>query len=1164
MKKFLIIVFSLLFSLNQYAGNPLNEETVLTGQSANDKVKGAVKVRLKPYLAVPNYVEFREGYNFDPDKLKHWINSFLKNENPVDILPVREEPDVWGWRHIRYAIFLQNKPIEFADYKIHIKDGKVKSLNGDIYHTNIENAAISISEQQALQYALNHIGASIYKWEVPDEEQFIKWETGNPTATFYPKAQMVWIFKNNYPLNGGLRLAYKFDIYAHKPLSRRDIYVDAATGEILFENNKIHTADSYGTAVTAYSGTKTITTDSISPTSFRLRESARGNGIQTFNMQTGTNYGAAVDFTDSDNYWNNVNPQKDQYATDAHWGAEVTYDFYWINFNRNSIDNQGFTLKSYVHYDVNFVNAFWDGQRMTYGDGNNTYTPLTSLDIAGHEITHGLTSFTANLVYQNESGALNESFSDIFAAAIEKYGKGAAGNWLIGEDIGAAFRNMANPNQFNDPDTYYGTYWYTGTADNGGVHTNSGVQNFWFYLLTTGGSGTNDIGNNYSVTGQGIAKAQAIAFRNLTVYLSANSQYIDARFYSIQSAVDLYGACTPEVEATTNAWYACGVGQPYSPTVTSDFIANQTSGCVAPFTVQFTNNSVNGNTFYWDFGDGNTSTQVNPSHTYTSYGTFNVKLVADGGSCGKDSIIKNSYINIDTANPCIVVMPANGAASTQYGCSGTIYDSGGPNGPYGDDENSLVTISPTGAASITLTFPQFDVEQAINCIYDYLEIYDGPGTSSPLIGKYCNGTPPPNSITSNSGAVTIKFYSDQAVTGQGFQINWQCNYPTSPPVAAFTMSSNQTCDGTIQFTDQSTNGPVSWLWNFGDGNTSTLQNPSHTYTYNGNFTVTLTASNSYGSTQYSQNVTVNMPTAPAGVDDTVCVNQQASLYASGSGTLKWYDAPSGGNLVYTGTNFTTPPLQSTTSYYVSDYISSPIQFTGAPSPSIGNGSFHNASNQGLIFDVFNTILLDSVTVYPNVNKNLTIELRNSSGSVLQSVTVPIQNVGMNGMTIPVGFVINPGNDYVLTFNGTAADMYRNNSGVNYPYQINGLVSIKNSTAGASYYYYYYNWRVRTPDCISPRTEVKAVVQTCTGIDENYFVSGIKIYPNPAKDNLTIQSELPLEEIRIMDISGKIVYQSQYTGENTVNVETHKLENGVYLLEMTTHNGWHTVKKFTKN
>ncbi|MBL0144603.1 MAG: M4 family metallopeptidase [Chitinophagaceae bacterium] len=393
-----------------------------------------------------------------------------------------------------------------------------------------------------------------------------------------------------------LRLAYKLDIYAQYPMSRQIVYVDAANGNILGKREVIHTTNATGSAVTAYSGTQTITTD-YTGTTYRLRETGRGNGINTYNMKTaGTSYAAAVDFTDADNVWNNVNANKDQYATDGHWGTEKTYDYYFTKFNRNSVDNAGFALNSYIHTNLvafgypDNVNAFWDGSRMTYGDGNTTYSPLTALDICGHEITHGVTERTSNLTYSNQSGALNEGFSDIFGTAIEFYAKGTSGNWLIGENIGASFRSMSNPNTYSQPDTYLGTYWYTGTADNGGVHTNSGVLNFWFYILSQGGSGTNDIGSAYTVTGIGIDKAAAIAFRTNTVYLTASSNYAAARTYAIQSATDLYGAGSAEVIATTNAWYAVGVGAAYN------------TGCGVPSALTSSAITSSGATLSWTAG----------------------------------------------------------------------------------------------------------------------------------------------------------------------------------------------------------------------------------------------------------------------------------------------------------------------------------------------------------------------------------------------------------------------------------------------------------------------------------------------------------------------------------------------------------------------------------
>jgi hypothetical protein len=174
------------------------------------------------------------------------------------------------------------------------------------------------------------------------------------------------------------------------------------------------------------------------------------------------------------------------------------------------------------------------------------------------------------LVYAGESGALNESFSDIFGEMIENYVAGP-NDWLMGEDrTDGAIRDMSDPNDFSDPDTYLGTFWKNtcgGCSDNGGVHSNSGVQNYWFYLVAVGGSGTNDNGDDFNVTGIGRTAASAIAFRNQTVKLTTNSDYAAARAGAIEAAEDLYGPCSNEVKQVTNAWYAVGVGAAYCEAV---------------------------------------------------------------------------------------------------------------------------------------------------------------------------------------------------------------------------------------------------------------------------------------------------------------------------------------------------------------------------------------------------------------------------------------------------------------------------------------------------------------------------------------------------------------------------------------------------------------------
>jgi Zn-dependent metalloprotease len=478
------------------------------------------------------------------------------------------ERDAGGTLHYRYQQTVNGIAIENADMLVHVSNGKINSQNGKWikdFPAGLRSSA-SVTEATALNKALQNIGAQIYKWQIPAEEAFLKREQNNPNASFFPEATLVYYSGERDVIPSALRLAYKFDIYAQDPVSRQLIFVDAATGNILGKREVIHETNATGTAQTAYSGSQTITTD-FTGSNYRLRETGRGGGINTYNLQTSTNYSTAIDFTDADNNWNNINAAKDEYATDAHWGTEMTYDYYFQKYGRNSIDNAGMALNSYLHYSVGYFNAFWDGSRMTYGDGSslNGNRPLTALDVCGHEITHGVTQRTSNLVYSYESGAMNEGFSDIFGTAIEAFARPTNTDWLIGGDF-YTIRNMSNPNAFNHPDTYMGTYWYSGGGDNGGVHYNSGVLNYWFYLLTVGGSGVNDHNVSYNVSGIGMDKAAAIAYRLNTVYLVSTSQYYDARILGIMAAEDLYGIGSNEAVQTANSWTAVGLYASTCPT----------------------------------------------------------------------------------------------------------------------------------------------------------------------------------------------------------------------------------------------------------------------------------------------------------------------------------------------------------------------------------------------------------------------------------------------------------------------------------------------------------------------------------------------------------------------------------------------------------------------
>ena len=1157
--------FSLTFTAILLAAN-----LSYAGQDSKNQI---VKQRLSlESSTIPTYIEYADEQRPVLTELKSLFQNYWKGVDGFDFVEIGQEVDQLGFTHYRYEQTYNGVPIEFAEWIVHTKNNEIHSMNGKLVDQIPGSIQNSISKTAAFSAAKSHIGAKKYKWEIPAEEKHLKFETGNPFATYYPAPVMKYIGKSMDLNPGDLRLTYKFNIYAQEPLSRQEIYVDASNGTVVFTNNLIHTANTNGTAQTAYSGTQTIKVDSVSSNLFRLNQTVNGNGINTYNLLRGTSYANSVDFTDADNNWNNVNTLRDQYATDAHWGAESTHEYFQVKFGRNSINNAGFALNSYLHYSVNYNNAFWDGQRMTYGDGSGASTPLVALDIASHEITHGLTTFTANLIYANESGALNESFSDIFGAAVEFFARPNRANWLLGEDIGGAFRSLSNPRQYGDPDTYDGTAWRqtigctpTQQNDQCGVHSNSGVQNKWFYLLTVGGTGTNNAPNPqaYSVAGLGLDTAAAIAFRNLTIYLTQSSNFADARFYSIQSAIDLYGACSPQHISVTNAWHAVGVGAAYTPGVSSNFTAGLTQACAPNLTTRFANQSNNATNFTWNFGDGTFSTVRNPTHTFSVYGQFDVSLIANGGACGIDTILKTAYVDIDSSNACVIVLN-NNRNSTEMECSGKIFDSGGPNGDYSANENGIVSIVPAGAASVTLTFPFFDIEAGTGgtlCDFDVLRVFDGPSINSPLLGEYCNNNLP-GSITSTRGSITVQFQSDGGLEEAGFEIDWQCGYPTSSPITDFRISESTTCDGEINFTDISTQLPSFWSWDFGDGNSSLVQNPTHFYTTNGTYTVKLLSSNSFGSDSTIKTgvVTVTRPAGPAAIGDTVCSGQSATLSASAPGVVNWYTSEFGGNPVSSGNTYSTQNLTASTPFWAENLLASPIQTVGPVTNNIGGGANFN-NDQHLIFDVFDKIELISVRVFAGSSGNRTIELRDANGVVLQSIS---RFIPAGGFRVNLNFNIDPGTNYQLGVAvGSQPDLYRNNTGVSYPYTIANKVSIKSSSAGTNptgFYYFFYNWRVKSPDCSSPRVLVNAIVDTtCSVTNINNVIAedeNVLVYPNPTKNTFAIEGiNNEIREIRVHDLSGKVIYtEINSNSQSKFLMNSSSWESGVYFIQINTDRG----------
>ncbi|WP_445017146.1 MULTISPECIES: M4 family metallopeptidase [unclassified Streptomyces] len=348
--------------------------------------------------------------------------------------------------------------------------------------------------------------------------------------------------------------------------SQLHVITDATTGKELSRFQGIQT----GTGNTQYSGTVSLST-TLSGSTYQLYDTTRG-GHKTYSLNNATS-GTGTLMTDADDVWGTGAGSNTQTAgADAAYGAQETWDFYKDTFGRSGIKNNGVAAYSRVHYSTAYVNAFWDDSCfcMTYGDGSGSTHALTSLDVAGHEMSHGVTSNTAGLNYTGESGGLNEATSDIFGTGVEFYANNSSdvGDYLIGEKIningdGTPLRYMDKPSK----DGGSADSWYSGVG-NLDVHYSSGPANHMFYLLSEG-SGTKVInGTTYTsttsdgvaVAGIGRAAALQIWYKALTTYMTSSTNYASARTAALNAAAALYGTSSAQYAGVGNAFAGINVG----------------------------------------------------------------------------------------------------------------------------------------------------------------------------------------------------------------------------------------------------------------------------------------------------------------------------------------------------------------------------------------------------------------------------------------------------------------------------------------------------------------------------------------------------------------------------------------------------------------------------
>ncbi|ROR44647.1 M4 family metallopeptidase [Kitasatospora cineracea] len=570
--------------------------------------------------------------------------------------------------------------------------------------------------------------------------------------------------------------------------SKLHVITDATTGAVIQKVEGVQT----GTGNGVFVGNVTIGT-TLSGSTYQMKDATRG-GMYTTNLNNGTSGNGTLFTKSTDSWGDGTVSNKESAAVDAHYGVSMTWDYYKNTFGRNGIRNDGVGAYSRVHYGSNYVNAFWDDSCfcMTYGDGDSNTHPLTELDVAGHEMTHGVTSNTAGLNYSGESGGLNESTSDVFGTMVEFYANLAKDNpdYLIGELIningdGTPLRYMDKPSK----DGSSADSWYSGVG-NLDVHYSSGVGNHLFYLLSEGSgakvvngvSYNSPTANNITVTGIGRDKAAAIWYRALTTYWTSTTNYASARAGMLSAATDLYGANSAEYNATATAWAAVNVGSAPStggPTVTSP--GNQSTALNGSVNLQVKATGGTAPLSYSATGlptglSINASTGV-ISGTATAAGTYNVTVTAKdaanktgtasftwtvtsggGTGCTPTQLLGNPGFETGTASPWTGTSGVVDNSSSQPAHSGSWKAwMDGYGSSHTDSLTQTVTVPAGCKATLSYWLHIDTAETTTSTAYDKLTVT----VNGTTVASYSN-------LNKNTGyaqkSVDLSAYAGQTVT----------------------------------------------------------------------------------------------------------------------------------------------------------------------------------------------------------------------------------------------------------------------------------------------------------------------------------------------------------------------------------------------------------------
>ncbi len=739
--------------------------------------------------------------------------------------------DALGQTHGHFAQFYKGVRVWGGDAITHTgRDGAELPLTNAL-HKNINlNVAPSIEGTEALaivhQY-LNPKGSYTYE---PTAELVVFPVTSTRIARIPTRrdqdvdATMVQteVVRYNLAYHVQTVLLSKADGFA-----KHDFIVDAHTGAILKQWDSLETSAATGTGNSQYNGTVSIQTN-YTGTTYELRDMTRGTGGQwganavtnmnhTGDQNTGspTLYGSV--FTDADNTWGDganyiaggstTSANGQTAAVDAAYGVAATWDMYKNVLGRNGIDGTGKATYSRVHFSTSFDNAFWLDQCfcMSYGDGSS-FKSLEALDVAGHELSHGVCATTANLTYSGESGGLNEANSDIFGTMVEFYQRSGGGttigstggNWTIGEQLASTpLRYMYKPSlDGTSPDAW------SSTIGNLNVHYSSGPMNRCFYFLSQGATTTGNTSTTYlpsGMTGVGNDHAARVWFRALTTYLTSSSNYAAARTAAINAAKDLYGAGSAEEQAVWNAFHGINVGAAWTSTggdTTAPTCSASESGTAGTITFSATASDNVGVTKVEFYVDGvlkatDTTSPYSTSFDSTTIANGSHTLVAKAydaaGNIGSSTSVAFSVNNTTSGTELVVnggfesgatgwtgTTGAIGTFTGQTAYAGTKYAWLGGNGTT-TTETLKQTIAIPSTATGTLTF-QLHIDTAettTTTAYDKLtvQVLNSAGTVLSTLATYSN--------LNKAAGYQLRSFNLSAYKGQTVQIYFKMTEDSS-------------------------------------------------------------------------------------------------------------------------------------------------------------------------------------------------------------------------------------------------------------------------------------------------------------------------------------------------------------------------------------------------